>query len=70
MPGGVVRHKQLLAAMLRNLGHTVPSDSDLSSALAQAFVEVKKAEGVDPDAVKYALTLVSVDKPWVEKTFC
>jgi hypothetical protein len=63
-------HKELLAAILKNLGHPVPSDAVLSTALEQAFKEVKKAEGVDADAVKYALTLIPVEKPWVDKTFC
>jgi hypothetical protein len=65
----MIVHKQMIAQVLRTLGHPVPSDDELSDALQKAFVEIKKQEGVDPDAVKYKLSLTEVDEDWVKKTF-
>ena len=62
-------HAALIAKVLRNLGHPVPSENELKSALSDAFLEMKKADGVDPDNVKYKLSLVPVTKDWVKETF-
>ncbi len=66
MPGG---HKQLLAQLLRNLGHPVPSDDQLNDALKKSFLHIKKQDGVDPVTVKYKLNLTSIDESWVKDTF-
>ncbi len=62
-------HRMLISQVLKNLGHKVPSEGELTSALKDAFVEIKKADGVDPDRVKYKLTLVPVSEKWVKETF-
>jgi len=62
-------HKALLARILANLGHPVPSEDELNDALKKAFYEVKKTDGVDPDQVKYKLSLVPIDRQWVKDTF-
>lgn len=56
-------------ALLKNLGHTVPTDAELDDAFKKAFAEVKKAHGVDPDDVKYLINLTPVERGWVNKTF-
>lgn len=54
-------HKALLAAVLKNLGHAVPSEEELDQALKSAFVELKQAEGIDPNSVKFKISLIPVE---------
>ena len=63
------QHKALFAALLKNLGHPAPSDADLDAALQKSMVEIKKGDGVDPDQVKYKLSLTPIDTSWVKNTF-
>lgn len=62
-------HKALIASVLKNLGHAVPTDSELDEVLRKAFYEVKTIDGVDPDVVKYKLSMTPVDPEWVKSTF-
>ncbi|MFM0170597.1 hypothetical protein PQR33_14865 [Paraburkholderia sediminicola] len=62
-------HRALIASVLKNLGHPVPTDEQLSDAMRSAFLEIKTAKGIDPDKVKYKLSLVPIDRDWVDKTF-
>lgn len=62
-------HKALIAEVLRSLGQPVPTDDELTGALKQAFVNLKKSEGLDPSKTKYKLSLTPVDESWVKETF-
>lgn len=62
-------HKALFAAVLRNLGHDVPTEAELDRALKASFAEIKADEGLNAEAVAYKLTLAPVDRKWVVETF-
>lgn len=62
-------HHALIATILKNLGHNVPSDMELDKALKKAFFDLKTSQGIDPDAIKYKISLTPVETDWVKKTF-
>jgi hypothetical protein len=56
----------LVAQVLRQLGHTVPPDSEIEAALKKAFIEVKKANGQNPDKIKLKMG-VPIDIEWIRE---
>jgi hypothetical protein len=38
-------------------------------ALQKAFLDIKRKEGLDPEKVKYKLSLVPITEHWVDETF-
>jgi len=62
-------HRAMVASVLQNLGHPVPSDNEMDKLLHEAFTKIKKDHGINPDHVNYKFSLVEIDKGWVEQTF-
>lgn len=62
-------HTAVLAKILERLGQDVPNEDQLKALIHDALTEVKTDEGLDPEAVKYKLALVPVDRTWVDETF-
>ena len=62
-------HTGVLAKILKRLGQDVPDEDQLKVLIHDALTEIKIDEGLDPEAVKYKLALVPVDRRWVDETF-
>jgi hypothetical protein len=61
--------RAFFGSVLEGLGYKAPSEDELNDALRNAFTQLKRNEGVNPDDVKYRFALVPIDREWAEKTF-
>lgn len=55
-----VRCMALVSSVLKDLGHKVPSDSELEKLLAKAVAEIKAKEGISGGAIDLRLAAVDM----------
>ncbi|MER9593956.1 hypothetical protein [Mesorhizobium sp. M0244] len=58
-----------LTSIFQKLGQRAPTEDELKTAVQEAFVAVKKDQGIDPDKVKLHFNLVPISQDWVDETF-
>ncbi len=64
-----VIERAFLGSILNNLGVTNISEDEINAAVKQAFADVKREQGLNPDETKLHLELVPISRQWVDGTF-